>query len=164
MDLHMREVHEQKNVNELIETVLERSNHNDAMYACIALRDRRSQGVMPLIQALKSENPCIKWRAAAALQHIGEPAVEELINAVNENSSDMTPTLWALGQIGDTRSADLFVKALCHEDGINRYIAAEAILKWDEPRVKTILINFKNDDDEYVRSVAEEAIKSFGPK
>ena len=72
--------------------------------------------VEPLINALKDEDSGVRWKAAEALEEIGdERAVEPLINALKDEDSGVREgAAEALGEIGDERAVEPLINCLLY--------------------------------------------------
>jgi len=85
-----------------------------------------------VIRALNDSDWDVRSGAAEALGRIGEPAVEPLINALN--NSDTTGVrvnaAQALGRIGDSRAVKPLERALNDADSRVRKSAAEALRRF----------------------------------
>ena len=79
----------------------------------------------PLIEALEDRNT--QEFATGALGEIGEPAVQPLIQAVNDNPDIMAFLAKALGEIGDARAVEPLIQALKDERSEVRSSAAYAL-------------------------------------
>ena len=141
----------------------------DAAEALGKIGDARA--VEPLIRALEGGN----GSAAGALREIGKPAVEQLIDALeNENKDVRWDAAIALGDIGDERAVGPLIKALGDDDRtvrmyaavatgrVHRFGARGALGKISDARAVEPLIALLEDEDKWVRDAAKEALKKFG--
>jgi HEAT repeat protein len=131
----------------------------NSMKAAYTLKKLGKSAVSPLIRALQDNNINTRWKVAMVLGIVGEPAVEELIRAVNTDFEiEKLHLLWVLASIRDERALETFVSYLENEDSNIRYIALEGLRRIGSSRVLVYLDAMRNDENDYVRSAA---IKAF---
>lgn len=137
------------------------SDFYTTLRACKALKQR---GTIPsaFITALDDDDINTRWRAAIALQVLGKPAADHLMEFMNSNSqSRSAPLLWILGKHGDARAIPYLIDALNDEDSVIRYIAAESLGELGDTSVVDSLRQREDDPDEHVRSAVQESIRSL---
>jgi len=84
--------------------------------------------VKDLIRQLSHRNEDIRWAAAASLATIGEPAVGQLLEALDDRDSVVRlRAAWALGRIGDQRATEKLIRTLGDGDWSVRMRAAQAL-------------------------------------
>ncbi|MBM3237498.1 sigma-70 family RNA polymerase sigma factor [Candidatus Poribacteria bacterium] len=134
--------------------------------AKIALAKMDEPGAIELvIEALADEDSDIRWRAADALGEIGDTlAVEPLRGILNDQDKyvQLSATI-ALAKMDETGAIELVIEMLDDEDSRVRWRAAKTLGEIEnsqavEPLEK--LLDKENDD--YVRKIAEEALKKLG--
>ena len=118
--------------------------------------NKKKQDVSALITDLSNKDGIKRNKARIALVEIGAPAVEPLVNALNDKSQTVRwESAKALGQIMDPRSIDALVKALQDRQFDVRWLAAEALIAIGNNSVKPLLqAVVDNPDREYVREGA----------
>ncbi len=111
--------------------VLEDEDVSVQKYATDALgRIGDVRAVEPLLLAASKAGPSTLGKTQVALREIGEPAVEPLIAALqDEDSSVRRWAAWALGEIGDARAVEPLIAALNDRDFWVRRTTAEALEK-----------------------------------
>lgn len=115
--------------------------------------------IEPLMKVLGDTNWEVQNDAAEAFIDIGEPAVEPLINVLENGDAYMFQgAAWALEMIGDERAVPSLIKALEDEDEGVRYAAASALGGTIDDRAINPLIKALEDEDEGVRQVAARAL------
>jgi HEAT repeat protein len=105
----------------------------------------------------------VVWRAAAALDKIGDKrAVEPLIAALKNKDPEVA---WraaaALGKIGDKRAVEPLIAALKNKDPEVQKSAADALAKIGSPPVKP-LIAMLDDADPEVKKLASDLLIKIG--
>ena len=84
-----------------------------------------------MIVALNDSNSSVQWRASEALEKLKEPAVLPLINALNsENDNVRSKSVWALGEIGDERAIQPLIEHLNDESQTVRWKTTLALSKF----------------------------------
>ena len=118
--------------------------------------NKKKQDISALINDLSGKDGINRHKARIALVEIGAPAVEPLVNALNDKSQTVRwESAKALGQIRDPRSIDALVKALQDRQFDVRWLAAEALIAIGNKSVKPLLqAVVDNPDREYVREGA----------
>lgn len=126
--------------------------------------------VSGLIDALRGETKEVRRAAAAALGEIGdERAVPALIDVLRRKDEDVgvhDATVWALGKIKNQNAVQIISEALNHENRGVRTKAARAIgeifdqgeVERERPRLIRQLSDMLQDDDNYIRRAAAEAL------
>ena len=132
---------------------------------------KHEKAVAPLVQALNDEHTYVQGSTARALVKIGEPAVDALIQALQERGWDVKcGAAGALGEIGAKRTVGPLVQALEHNVVSDvRWKAAQALgnmagllVKAGYKRPVKSLIEALGDKDSIVRQVAAEALGEIG--
>jgi HEAT repeat protein len=144
-------------VTGLMET-LEKGAIYRKLEAASALGEIGEPAVAPLIDAITSEKPLLRWRAAIALGKVGMPAVDPLIGALETGvNAARVPVTWALAEIGDARAVPPLVKVL-REDSSEccRVMAGAALLKLgDREGVTQVLDECEEQGEEFTGQVRE---------
>lgn len=125
------------------------------------------KAVKPLVQMLGRKVPSFRGAARNALIKIGNPAVNELISALNNRNIYVRQlSAEALGQIGDEIAVDGLINALNDEDSAVRWRAARALgqignTKAANPLRKSLKDSYKKVREEATKSLAimEEKIQ-----
>jgi HEAT repeat protein len=103
-----------------------------------------------------------KVAIVSVLGTFGEPAVEPLIKALEDDDEEVRETAArALGQVGDSRAVKPLIKALGDGDWEVRKAAAKALGKIGKPAVEP-LIKALGDDGYGVAEAAAEALGEIG--
>ena len=128
--------------------------------------EKTDSRVESIIQDMGSEDvtPRSRSEAASALVEIGEPAVEPLIQALNDpNAKDWVRMSMAdtLGKIGDPRAVEPLISAL-GDEAVVRSAATSALGKIGDPRAVEPLISALGDEDEGFRCEAAAALGEIG--
>ncbi|GIK67653.1 MAG: hypothetical protein BroJett018_54470 [Chloroflexota bacterium] len=117
--------------------------------------------VDPLINALQDSD--VQWWAASALGRIGTPAVDPLILALQDADSGVRRAVAeALGEIGNPRAVDPLILALQDADSGVRRAAADALGQIGDPRAVDPLIKSLRDSHSGVRRAAAQALGKIG--
>lgn len=111
----------------------------------------------------RSRNDAID-QAQKALVDIGEPAVEALIAAMEEDLEDypMRYVIAPLGEIGDPRAVEALLKAVGDPSAAVRSAAVEALGEIRDPRVFEPVVNALGDSDKSVRFYAAMGLGQIG--
>jgi hypothetical protein len=124
-----------------------------------------ARAVEPLIELLEEDNWNVRSAAAKALENIGEPAIEDLIGALDSSSVN---SIWvyeaaakALGGIGEP-AVEPLINALGDEVEYVREGAASALGEIGDARAVEPLIEALGDEDYNAREAAKEALKKLG--
>jgi HEAT repeat protein len=149
---------EKQSVSELVEKLFQGTTYQmlDAAEAFAA----HGEGAVRVIAGqLESDDRETRWRAAVALERIGAPAVDVLVNAAShDNFMVRVPAIWALEHIGDERSVEALVANLSSENECCRWAAAAALTKvGGEPGRAAVESAFA--DDPAGRGIVEEMIE-----
>ncbi|MDG6257281.1 MAG: HEAT repeat domain-containing protein [Methanomicrobiaceae archaeon] len=115
-----------------------------------------------IINAFRSPNSQERARAMQTLNTIGEPAVEPLIDTLNDAcSSTRDAAARTLGIIGDIRGIEPLIAALKDEDRRVREAASQALASIGRPARPRLLDNLW-DEDWHVRMGAVIALRIIG--
>ena len=118
-----------------------------------------------LIAALSDGDRDVRRRVPLALVRLGATALDPLVNALSDDSSDIRDqAARALGQLGDRRAVDPLLKALSGDDSRVRNRAAEALGYLGDKRAVDPLIKILSDDELCVDPSAVEALGRLGDK
>jgi len=129
-----------------------------------------TRAIEPLIQTLKDIKRSVRKSAAEALAKIGEPVVEPLIHAMDDEDEHVRlGASWVLGEVRDIRATESLLHALKDENfDIQNFdiplSAAEALGKIGDKRAVEPLIQALKDDREGVRWSAAEVLGEIGDK
>ena len=116
-----------------------------------------------LVQGLGSTRWEARRAASEALVNIGSPAISPLIDALKDNNPDVRwAAIRALGKLGDPSAVKPIIKALRDEDSGVRKTAAEALGKIGDARATVALIAAVDDEDWSVRQAAVESLGKVG--
>jgi hypothetical protein len=101
--------------------------------------------------------------APSALQRIGEPAIESLINTLDDQTSYMpSRAAWVLGAIGDQRAAQPLIRTLENRHYHIRTRAAWVLGTIGDQRAVQPLLRALRDKDERLRGAAASALGTIG--
>jgi HEAT repeat protein len=148
-----------------------RQNHVDELIAALGREDVTDElgelgvlAVASLVQALKHQKDgLVKYNAALALTKIGAPAIEPLLDSLDDDDADVRlEASWALGQIGDTRAVVPLVEALRDEDWYVRKQASLALCNMKSPESTVPLVQALRDEDWFVRQQAARILGAIG--
>jgi len=118
------------------------------------------RAVDPLIRLLNDEKA--GFRASYALSKIGEPAVERLIELLEDESfAARNGVIDALGEIGDIRAIEPLLELLGNKDRSLRSDASYALSKIGEPAVER-LIELLTHEDSTIRIHAAYTLGTIG--
>jgi HEAT repeat protein len=97
--------------------------------------------VEPLAQALRGdEYSGVRWKAAEALAKIGPPAMNALIDALDDPDDDVRwKAAIALGEIGDPRAVAPLIRTLSDQDRFVQSRAAQALAMIGPPAVDPLI-------------------------
>jgi HEAT repeat protein len=111
------------------------------------------------------ENKRAREAAAKALEEIGKPAVELLIDALkNKDAKIRQGAASTLGQIGDKRAVEAILTTLQDEDGAVRASAASALGQIGDTGAIEALLTTLQDEDSAVRARAAHSLDKLGWK
>ncbi len=154
-----------KTINALIEDLGKDKPRNVRQEAFDALIDRADESLVPLSQALHSEDWRVREEAAKILGRIGdEKAAKALIQLFKDDK--IRVQLWATDSIISmgTRAVKPLIEALNDEDRRVRMGAVVALGEIQDLEAKDYLRNLLDDDDAEVRAAATEAIDVIDEK
>lgn len=97
-----------------------------------------------------------------ALKEIGSPAVDLLIDFIQQWPNNRLPGIRILGEIGDRRAVELLITALEDEDHDVRMLAAKALCNLPDARAIPALQAALNDDELLIRMAAQTALNAIG--
>ncbi|MBW3022466.1 HEAT repeat domain-containing protein, partial [Candidatus Woesearchaeota archaeon] len=103
-----------------------------------------------------------RLRASQKLWEIGEGSVPFIISALNEESIPKSIGVRILGFIGGARARDVIVRYISDPNYNVRAEVAGALGRIKDPDSIEILIGLRNDDSDYVRIVAGNALGEIG--
>ena len=103
------------------------------------------QQIRSAISALASDDALIQNSAVEELIKIGPDAVPELIKAVQQPETNHAQAMYALAQIGDSQSAEAFVKDLQHDNEQVRAYAAQGLVRINHPDALNACLQTIND-------------------
>lgn len=154
-----------------MESALEGMNSSAAVIRCESAwmlgNSRDKTAVIPLMDALKDDNPSVRWNAAKALGKIGDkrafgPLVimlKDPDDAVREDAVE------ALGRLKDNRAVEVIGKFIKNEKhGYVRAKAAETLGRLGGEESLKILHRLLKDPDAEVRLIAVVGIARIGNK
>lgn len=115
--------------------ILEKGDIYRKLKAAEALGSIGDVAVPYLLEAMKNENPNIRWRAAIGLGKVGQPAVDGLIGILDgDDPHARVAATWAVSEIGDYRAINPLMRILQGNDSeCCRVMAAAALLKMNDP-------------------------------
>jgi len=123
------------------------------------LQEHEDEVIPHLREALGHDDTNVRWKAASSMSMLGPKAFDALLETYGKAPSEsQLHILWALGTFGDSRATDVLLKNLIHEDSIVRYVATEGLGMIADPNTSAALRILMQDDSEYVRHAAEEAL------
>lgn len=113
-------------------------NHEERLRRCQAMNALYREGksaVAALIEGLRHPTPEVRWRSAAVLGWIGDPAaLEPLAALLGEEYDIKINAVWAMGQIADEQVIPRLLE-LVYEAGDSqpdiRYVAALALVRFN---------------------------------
>ena len=98
--------------------------------------------------------------AADVLVHIGEPAVEPLIEALSSDDAGVRyVAAWTLGKIGDRRAVEPLIAAMKDRDKGVKKGAAVALGDIGDGRAVEPLIQALKDEDESIQRAVRESLE-----
>ncbi|WOF17001.1 HEAT repeat domain-containing protein [Methanoplanus sp. FWC-SCC4] len=152
----IKEMIEKRDISGLIEILMDKDIYKSTC-AMDSLCSFESEAVIPLAEKLESEDINQRWKAAMVLANIGKPAVETLLNAVENNSSGKRPATWALGEIGDTKTVPHLIKVLKEDKNeFDRVMAASALLRiGHEDGVREVTVARKKEGPDFNNALGE---------
>jgi len=122
------------------------------------------EGIEPLINALRDENPDVRFQAATSLGNICKNAVEPLIKALknDEEGNIKKYAAFALKNIGDPSVTHDLIGVLNDEDFAVRKFAVKALGEIGDEKAVEPLIESLNDEDWGVRVATLKALGDIG--
>jgi len=135
----------------------DRQVRTDAARVLGELRDVRAVHALidAIIEANKTRDNIVGREAGAALEKIGTPAVENIIDALKNRSA---PVAEVLGNIGDARAVEPLITVLKNGSADARMNAAGALGKFTDPRAVEPLITALMDSESMVGKAAAQAL------
>jgi HEAT repeat protein len=125
------------------------------LYKQMHLLVYKSFGIKPLICALRKGD----LYAKDVLIEIGKPAVEPLIEILNDENPDVrSKVVYILGKIKDPRAVEPLIEALKDKDSGVRWVAATALGRLRDPRAVEPLVEALKDENRRVRAEAAEVL------
>lgn len=114
----------------------------------------------PLISMLKNDE--FKDDATRALVDLGQPAVEKLVQALNDKEDFVRKqAILALGDIQDPAAVDPLIAMLQDQDWFIRLTSAAALEKIRDPRGREAIKPLMKDQDLVVRMRIERILQSW---
>jgi HEAT repeat protein len=111
---------------------------------------------------LKDKNIPDRWTHVLALEKFGQPAVDYLHSALNDEDKWVRyMAADALGNIGDVRSLDRLISLLDDQDQDVRFATAYALGNLGHPGAAPALENTCSKDNCFVKIAAEEALEKL---
>jgi len=145
----------------VVAAVAEGNPKIDATVAAALLAKFGGSGVQALVDALRDDRHWARVRVVETLREIGSPAVQPLIAALEDKTSEVQESAAeALGALADPRAVEPLVAALAHA-GI-RSAALGALGDIGDPRAVDAVVNALTDEKGWVRVVAAEALGKIG--
>ncbi|RDE15698.1 MAG: hypothetical protein C4K47_02515 [Candidatus Thorarchaeota archaeon] len=118
--------------------------------------------VLTFIHALGDLDSSVRSEAVKGLVAVGPPAVAPLISILSkEPNIDYADTLRA-AEVAHPRSLDNLAAALTQRFNITKALAAEALGKIGDDRAVPSLLQLGRGQDEQLRSIALNALNTFG--
>jgi len=133
-------------------------------YATLLLGQlRESEGIDPLLRALRDPDKKVRDQAAKALGEIGGPSVDSLISLLEDPDWKVRyRAAEALGIIGSESAVLFLVNALDDPKDHVRYMAAKAIGETGSGSTEKALIARLGDENEFVRRSVAMALGKTG--
>lgn len=150
----------QKGHSEIVE-MLNKAGATISESAKGKLERKGKRNVERLIRSLKSQDQDVRWGATKNLVHIGEPAVESLIQCLNDNfNMARLHAAWALWNIGDPRAIEPLIQLL---DDAFVGVRNQAVIGLgkigDGSAVEPLIEVSKKDEDSRIREEAKKALE-----
>ncbi len=127
-------------------------------------KSKEIKDVQGLIKALHSKDNKVSSNASAALEEIGEPAVEPLISELKKDKDpDFRYTVAIiLGNIGDSRAVEPLFSTI-KTDPVRdvRWHAVDSLEKIGDEGATAALKQLLTDEDSYVQNAAREALEKI---
>ena len=118
-----------------------------------------------LVDSLKDKNKPDRWQYVIALEKVGEPAVEYLIQALKDDDKWVRfLAVDALGHIGDGCCVEPLIGMLKDADQDVRFASAEALGRLGNPKALPALEETCVGDNCFVKIAAEESVASLKNK
>jgi HEAT repeat protein len=154
------------NENKSLEDSIKNLNSQDVQIRKAAVENlgEYKEGIEPLINALKDENPDVRFQAACSLGNIGKWAVEPLLTALksDEGGNIKKYAAFALKKIGDPSVTFDLIEVLNDKDFAVRKFAVKALGEIGDKKAVEPLIESLNDEDWGVRVATLKALGDIG--
>jgi hypothetical protein len=122
------------------------------------IRDARA--VPPLVRALRDEEMKVRGSAGKALEEIGEPAIEPLINLLENNSYDVEDVLSGIGG----PAVEPLIEVLKHKNKNVRIKALIILRQINDARIVQPMILMLRDNEPDIRSRTANMLGWIGGK
>ena len=159
---------ERKNIEnareDIVRSTLPGNDPQVRQYATLLLGQlRESEGIDPLLRALRDPDKKVRDQAAKALGEIGGPSVDSLISLLEDPDWKVRyRAAEALGIIGSESAVLFLVNALDDPKDHVRYMAAKAIGETGSGSTEKALIARLGDENEFVRRSVAMALGKTG--
>jgi hypothetical protein len=108
------------------------------------------------------EDKRLRAKATGALAKIGEPTVEPMIAALDDETQVVRiQAIKVLGEIGDARATAPLLAAMMDENGLVRVVAAKAVKDSVDRYTLKFLVSRLEDEDRSVREAAVTALEDL---
>lgn len=133
-------------------------------YAALLLGQlKESEGIDPLLRALRDPDIKVRAQAAKALGEIGDLSVDPVVTLLNDPDWKIRyRAAEALGMTGSKKAVPFLITALDDQKDHVRYIAAKAIGETGSGNAEAALIARLTDENEFVRRSAATALGKTG--
>jgi HEAT repeat protein len=133
-------------------------------YAALLLGQlKESEGIDPLIHALRDPDKKVRAQAVKALGEIGNPSVDSLILLLDDTDWKVRyRAAEVLGIIGSTKAVPFLIATLDDPKDHVRYMAAKAIGETGSGKAENALIVRLSDENEFVRRGVVTALGKTG--
>jgi HEAT repeat protein len=122
------------------------------------------KAIRELVNVLKKDNPAIRNSVTFALIKTGAPSVSHILKDAKQDKSIREQAITFLGELGDAQAVD-FLIGMSYEKNFNvRKAATKALGRINDDKTIAPLVARINDDDEFTRYYAAEALKNKGWK
>lgn len=124
----------------------------------------REDNIKILIDSLEDEDELVRTQACESLELIGEPAVQPLINALNNpNKNIRRYSARVLGNMGNEKAIEPLIQNLRDDNKWVRRETSGALSKMGDPAIEP-LIHLLDDSDWKVRGGAAWALGGIASK